>query len=84
VADGTLRQDLYYGLCAFPCTCRHLRERVDDITLLARHFMDEMAARTGVYKRLAPAALEQLAGYPWPGNVRELRNAQQRACVMET
>ena len=82
VAAGKLREDLLYRLNVFPIELPPLRERLDDVPLLAQHFLDEIANREGQVRRFEPAALHQLAQYPWPGNVRELRNAVQRAYVM--
>jgi DNA-binding NtrC family response regulator len=82
VADGLLREDLYYRLNVFPIELPPLRERADDLPLLAQHFLREMGEREGISKRLSPAAAAQLAAQRWPGNVRELRNVLQRAWVM--
>ena len=82
VASGRLREDLLYRLNVFPIHMPPLRERADDISLLAAHFLDEISRREGQLKRFSPAALERLAAYLWPGNVRELRNIVQRAYVM--
>ena len=82
VADGKLREDLLYRLNVFPIELPALRDRAEDITLLARHFLAEVCEREGEAKTFAPAALTRLAAYRWPGNVRELRNVVQRAFVM--
>ncbi|MDP3759759.1 MAG: sigma-54 dependent transcriptional regulator [Ramlibacter sp.] len=82
MAEGELREDLYYRLNVFPLHLPPLRERLQDIPLLASHFLQEIGQREGAFKRLTPAALQGLARYRWPGNVRELRNALQRAYVM--
>ena len=82
VASGKLREDLLYRLNVFPIHMPPLRERSDDIALLATHFLADIARREGQVKRFSPAALERLASYRWPGNVRELRNIVQRAYVM--
>ena len=82
VADGRLREDLFYRLNVFPIHVPPLRERSEDIPILANHFMDDISRREGQLKRFSPAALERLAAYRWPGNVRELRNIVQRAYVM--
>jgi DNA-binding NtrC family response regulator len=81
-ASGVLRQDLYYRLNVFPIELPPLRERLDDLPLLAAHFLQEIGQREGAFKRATPAALQRLAQYHWPGNVRELRNVLQRAYVM--
>jgi DNA-binding NtrC family response regulator len=79
VADGRFRSDLRYRLNVVPIELPPLRERGDDIVLLAQHFLEEgaNAART-----LSAAAQARLRAYPWPGNVRELRNAMQRCQVL--
>ncbi len=82
VADGVLREDLLYRLNVFPITLPPLRERLDDVELLAAHVLGEVSQREGHPRRLSSAALAKLVAYRWPGNVRELRNALQRAYVM--
>ena len=82
VAAGKLREDLLYRLNVFPIELPPLRERVEDIALLAEHFLQAMVEQEGRAKRFSPAALQRLREYRWPGNVRELRNAVQRAYVM--
>jgi two-component system, NtrC family, response regulator AtoC len=82
VADGTLREDLYYRLNVFSLQMPPLVERMDDLPLLADHFLRDIGRREGDIKRAGPAALSALASRHWPGNVRELRNALQRAWVM--
>ena len=82
VAQGCFREDLLYRLNVFPIELPPLRERKDDLPLLARHFLAEIHRREGTRRSLTPAALAQLAQHDWPGNVRELRNALQRAWVM--
>jgi two-component system response regulator AtoC len=82
VASGKLREDLLFRLNVFPIALPRLRERREDIELLATHFLDDIARREGRRKHLSAAALAKLAAYPWPGNVRELRNAIERAYVM--
>ncbi|ELQ08760.1 sigma-54-dependent transcriptional regulator [Xanthomonas translucens] len=79
VADGRFRSDLRYRLNVVPIELPPLRERGDDIVLLAQHFLEDgaSAART-----LSEAAQARLRAYPWPGNVRELRNAMQRCQVL--
>ncbi|MBK0392155.1 sigma-54-dependent transcriptional regulator [Ramlibacter algicola] len=82
VADGRFREDLLYRLNVFPIELPPLRERKDDLPLLARHFLTEIHRREGTRRSLTPEALAQLAQHAWPGNVRELRNVLQRAWVM--
>ncbi|RZT41081.1 sigma-54-dependent transcriptional regulator [Cupriavidus agavae] len=81
VAAGTFRQDLYYRLNVLELRMPTLRERVEDVPVLARAILEHLAARYGDAhpKRLSRAALERLAAYPFPGNVRELENLLERA-----
>jgi two-component system response regulator AtoC len=82
VAAGRLRQDLLYRLNVFPITLPPLRERGDDVLLLAKSFLGELNAAEGTAKRFTAACLERLSHYAWPGNVRELRNVVQRAFIL--
>jgi two-component system response regulator AtoC len=82
VAAGRMREDLLYRLNVFPIELPPLRDRAEDIALLAEHFLAEVNEREGVKKRFSPAAIARLSRYRWPGNVRELRNVVQRAYVM--
>lgn len=82
VAEGKLREDLLYRLRVFPLHLPPLRERSDDVVLLANHFLSEMNRIECADKAFAPSVLERLKGYDWPGNVRELRNVVQRAFIM--
>lgn len=75
VADGRLREDLYYRLAQFPLHIPPLRDRPDDIELLAQHFLAEQNAETGIEKAFEDEVIEALQLHDWPGNVRELRNA---------
>jgi len=75
VERGRLREDLYYRLAQFPIRVPALRERDEDVVLLAEHFLDECNAQTGQTKTLSSRARKALQAYEWPGNVRELRNA---------
>jgi len=82
IEAGALRQDLYYRLNVVPMRVPSLRERREDIPLLAEHFLREYAARYdrdgSAGLRLTAEALEALERYDWPGNVRELRNVMER------
>jgi DNA-binding NtrC family response regulator len=78
VADGNFREDLYYRVHVVPVTLPPLRERREDIRLLAETFV----ARADPSKRLTPAALAALEGYSWPGNVRELQNAIEHGLAL--
>ena len=82
VAMGKLREDLLYRLNVFPIHTPALRERPEDVGLMAEHFLDEIGRREGQAKQFSPQAIERLATYRWPGNVRELRNIVYRAYVM--
>ncbi|MCE1236024.1 MAG: sigma 54-interacting transcriptional regulator [Hyphomicrobiales bacterium] len=85
VRAGTFRQDLYFRLAVVGLRTIPLRERPEDVPLLALHFLDRFAATDGVDVRgFDPAALRCLAAHDWPGNVRELANAVERAVVMST
>jgi len=78
VAEGRFREDLYYRLAVFPIHLAPLRERMDDLPLLAQGLM--MKHHPGI--SLDPEALEILEHHNWPGNIRELRNVLERAAVM--
>ncbi len=83
VATGRFREDLYYRLHVFPIRVAPLRERSDDIPLLARHFVDLSARELKCQKpRLTRAGVVKLQAYDWPGNVRELRNVIERAVIL--
>ncbi len=82
VASGKLREDLLYRLNVFPIHLPPLRDRLEDVELLAQHFVDEISQSEGKAKNFTPSGLRRMASYPWPGNVRELRNAVHRAYVM--
>jgi DNA-binding NtrC family response regulator len=83
LANGTLREDLFYRLSVFVLELPPHRQRVEDIPLLAARFIEEFNAQNGrSVPGLTPDAEEALAQYAWPGNVRELRNAMHRAVVL--
>ena len=82
VAAGKLRKDLLYRLQVFPLYVPPLRERTDDIELLATHFLADLNKRSNTTKAFTPAAIDRLKRYHWPGNVRELSNAVHRAFIM--
>jgi Response regulator containing CheY-like receiver, AAA-type ATPase, and DNA-binding domains len=83
VKAGTFRHDLYYRVSVVPLAIPPLRERKDDIPLLAQHFLKQSAKRSNKDVRgFTPAAMHRLMAYPWPGNVRELENAVEKAVVM--
>jgi len=83
--QGAFREDLYYRLNVVPINIPPLRERREDIPLLAEHFLARYAAETaGRVHALAHSAIEKLVAHHWPGNVRELENVIQRAIVLAT
>jgi two-component system, NtrC family, response regulator HydG len=82
VRDGSLREDLLYRLAVFPITLAPLRERGDDVVLLAEHFLNEINARHDTAKVFSGSAKRTLREYRWPGNVRELKNAVERASIL--
>jgi two-component system response regulator AtoC len=82
VTQGMLREDLLYRLNVFPIALPPLRDRLDDVPILAEHFLTAICQREGQVKRFNAAAIAGLKAYRWPGNVRELRNVVQRVYVM--
>jgi DNA-binding NtrC family response regulator len=82
VAQGKLREDLLYRLNVFPIELPPLRERGEDIELLAEHFLALLNKQEQTAKRFGAPALERLKLHSWPGNVRELRNVVQRSYIM--
>jgi PAS domain S-box-containing protein len=85
VREKLFREDLYYRLSVFPIQLPPLRERREDIPLLAKYVLDKFAARIGRrFDGIEPATLHRLMAYPWPGNVRELQNVIERAVILAT
>lgn len=83
ISDGKFRQDLYYRLNVFPIVLPPLRERGDDVLLLAEHFLEKFATRNRRGPRMIAAdAQAALKSYPWPGNVRELQNIIERSSII--
>lgn len=83
VREGRFREDLYFRLNVFCLRLPPLRERVEDIPLLAEHFLTAAFRERGVEKpRIAPDAMRSLMSYGWPGNVRELENAIEHAAIV--
>ena len=80
VTDGTFRDDLYYRLNVIPIQLPPLRERREDIPLLAKHFLEKLAP--GAPMQISQGAMRLLMAYPWPGNVRQLENAIERAVTL--
>ncbi|HEX4468235.1 MAG TPA: sigma-54 dependent transcriptional regulator [Gemmatimonadaceae bacterium] len=85
VSAGRFRQDLYYRLNVFPISIQPLRDRREDIPVLAHRFAARAAAEAGKeLQGFEPEALELLCGHAWPGNVRQLQNAVERAVILST
>lgn len=82
ISDGRLRAELHERLNMVPLPLPPLRERTEDVELLAEHFVNEFNQELGVNKRLAPACVEELITYDWPGNATELRTRVQRAHML--
>jgi len=83
VKAGRFREDLYYRLNVIPVSVPPLRDRRDDVPLLAQHFVQVYAEKNGKsISGCSPAAIDRLTEYGWPGNVRELENAIERAIVL--
>lgn len=82
VRAGKLREDLYHRLNVFPIDMPPLRERGEDIELIAEHFLEEMNEACGTRKKFAPGAIHRMRQHPWPGNVRELKNYIHRVFIM--
>ena len=82
VRDGKLREDLYYRLNVFQIGLPPLRDRLEDLPLIARHFLAAYAKREGRKLSVTDAALAVMQSYHWPGNVRELRNFVHRTAIM--
>ncbi|HEX5482218.1 MAG TPA: sigma-54 dependent transcriptional regulator [Terriglobia bacterium] len=81
--EGKFREDLYYRLKVIPIICPPLRERGEDIEVLARHFMRKAAlAAKREITGIAPDALQALKAYPWPGNIRQLEWAMERSVLL--
>jgi formate hydrogenlyase transcriptional activator len=85
VEQGSFRSDLFYRLNVFPIAIPPLRERIEDIPALARHFAQHCARRLGRPVPSIPAAvIDTLTGWSWPGNIRELQNVIERAVIVST
>ncbi|HAA14503.1 MAG TPA: hypothetical protein DCE41_23600 [Cytophagales bacterium] len=84
IQDGTFREDLFYRLNVFPIHNLPLRERREDIPVLANHFLEKHATRVGKqFTRLSTKTVDLLMKYPFPGNIRELENLIERAVIVE-
>src|SRR5437660_5856292 len=85
IAEGRFREDLYYRLSVIPIQVPALRERRDDIPLLARHFLESFRkTMEKPIEAISPEAMTRLESYDWPGNVRELENTMERAVALES
>ena len=82
VAKGSLREDLYHRLSVFPLELPPLRDREDDILLIANHFLQALNQEYGTAKRFSEDARKAMLAYPWPGNIRELRNYVYRSYIL--
>ena len=82
VQKGQLREDILYRLAVFPIGVPPLRERCEDIVLLADHFLGDLNAREATNKRFSEASSNLLTQHNWPGNVRELKNCVERAFIL--
>jgi DNA-binding NtrC family response regulator len=82
VRERQLREDIMYRLAVFPIHVPPLRDREEDIALLAEHFLQRLNAEAGATKRFSEASRATLGQHTWPGNVRELKNAVERAFIM--
>jgi two-component system response regulator HydG len=82
ISERRFREDLFYRLAVVPIRIPPLRERRDDIPLLAAHFLQRIVHRTGTQKTLTPEAVARLLDHPWPGNVRELENVIEQAAAL--
>ena len=84
VQQGTFRRDLYFRLNVLTLRIPPLRERKQDIPLLAGHILERVARTTGVQRNISDDALKLMLPYDWPGNVRELENCLERACALSS
>ena len=85
VAENTFREDLFYRVSVIPISVAPLRERREDVELLANHFLKKYAAAARkTIVRISPDSLLNLRGFEWPGNVRQLENSIERAVALET
>ena len=82
IAAGRFREDLFFRLNVVPLRVPPLRERTEDLPLLAGHFLEQFSRQYGRRKSLSPAAVAALREHAWPGNVRELRNLMERLVIL--
>ncbi|SHJ20350.1 DNA-binding transcriptional response regulator, NtrC family, contains REC, AAA-type ATPase, and a Fis-type DNA-binding domains [Dethiosulfatibacter aminovorans DSM 17477] len=84
IKQGEFREDLYYRLNVFPVNIPPLRERIDDLGLLIRHFLKVYSAKFGKKIEASDSFIEAAGKYSWPGNVRELSNIIERLCILSS
>jgi len=84
VAEGSFRRDLYFRLNVLSLKIPPLRERKQDIPLLAEHFLERLSRTTGAQRTLSDESMKVMMSYEWPGNVRELENCLERACALSS
>jgi two-component system response regulator HydG len=84
VEQGQFRKDLYFRLNVVKLAIPPLRERREDIPMLAQHFLENVQRQRGISLRFSDACLRLLCNYDWPGNVRELQSAIERTCAMSS
>lgn len=83
ISNGSFREDLYYRINVFPIHIPPLRERKEDISIIASYFLDTFSRSFGRdFKTLSDEAVQLMKEYQWPGNIRELRNVIERICIM--
>lgn len=83
ISKGTFREDLYHRLSVIIIHVPPLCERREDISLLTRHFLEQISIESGMPQRdIEPGAIEELSGYKWTGNIRELRNVVERLMIL--
>jgi len=83
IREGKFREDLYYRLNVVPIAAPPLRDRLEDIPLLAHHFVEKICRQEGIpTRRLSPETIERLKDCPWPGNVRQLENVMEMAVAL--
>jgi two-component system NtrC family response regulator len=83
IREGKFREDLYYRLNVVPIAAPPLRDRLEDIPILAHHFVEKICKQEEIpTRRLSPETIERLKNYPWPGNVRQLENVVEMAVAL--
>jgi len=83
IREGKFREDLYYRLNVVPIAAPPLRDRLEDIPVLAHHFVEKICRQEDIpTRRLSPETIERLKNYPWPGNVRQLENVVEMAVAL--